>query len=317
MNISKNITVSQDYSDLRIDHFLAKNGISFSLLQKLLRKKSLKLVRDSVTIRDIKPKTLIYKGDKIYIPSDIKLFNRDHNSNKTNPSSHQIQLLKNSIIYQDSNLIAINKPSGLAVQGGTGTNISIDDILPYLKFDLKENPRLVHRIDKDTSGLLLVARNRKSADILTNAFRQRLIKKKYLALVKGVPSKGSGKINIPLLKKYVGKNEKVYRDDISGKISITNYNLVKNYFDSRFSMLELLPITGRTHQIRVHLKEIGHVIVGDYKYGFKDIEFKKYSLKKRLYLHAFSIELDDFFGKKLMISTHNLTKNTNLLNLFS
>ena len=131
----------------------------------------------------------------------------------------------------------------------------------------------------------------------------------YLALVKGCPNKKEGVINIPLLKKYQGAQEKVYKDEINGKNAITNYKLIEYYKNKDLSLLGLNPITGRTHQIRVHLKEIGHPIIGDFKYGNKNTNFKELKLEKRLYLHAFKIKLDNFFGKDLEISTHpNLDK---------
>ena len=197
------------------------------------------------------------------------------------------------IIFEDENLIAINKPSGLATQGGSGIEISVDDFVLLKKF------QLVHRLDKDTSGILLIAKNSKSAEFLIDAFKNKTVEKTYLALVRGVPKKVSGVINIPLRKKLLGKNEKVSPDFESGKEAITEFKILKNFSDR--ALLELKPLTGRTHQLRVHCKELGHPILNDVKYGGKEVLRK--DLCKRMCLHAYKIELQDYFGKKLEIKT--------------
>ena len=194
----------------------------------------------------------------------------------------------------------------MAVQGGSGIKLSIDDILPDLKFNKNQNPRLVHRLDKDTSGILLIAINRQSADILTLAFKNKQIEKTYIAVVKGKPSQKSGVIDLPLIKKFQGKNEKIYVDKQLGKQAITYYKILKYNKKLDCSLLELKPITGRTHQLRVHLKEIGHVIIGDYKYGGKNANIQDntpQNSKNRLQLHATRIVINDFFEKKLTINT--------------
>ena len=171
----------------------------------------------------------------------------------------------------------------------------MDNVLPYLKFDQDQTPRLVHRLDKDTSGILLIARNRGVAEILLEKFKNKKINKTYLALIAGTPVKKIGEINLPLLKKYQGKNEKVYVDE-DGKEAITQYKILSS--QNNISLVELKPITGRTHQLRVHLKEIGYPILGDYKYGKRD-----HNAFKRLALHAFKIEILDFFGENLAIKS--------------
>jgi 23S rRNA pseudouridine955/2504/2580 synthase len=253
-------------------------------------------------------------GDKISIFANLD-FKEKIKETKLISSSF-IKSLKDSIIFQDQNIIAINKGVGLAVQGGSGIKTSIDDALPYLKDQNHSNPKLVHRLDKDTSGLLLIARNRESADLLSAAFKEKTIKKTYLALVKGIPNKESGTINMPIIKKYKGLNEKVYRDDENGKEAVTHYKIIKEYKDKNLSLLELTPITGRTHQIRVHLKEIGYPIIGDFKYGSKNTDFESLSLKKRLYLHSLSVNMSSFFGEELKLATHENLKTNNYLKVF-
>ena len=302
------VQINQDFVGLRLDKFLCQNfDIPFGLAQKLIREKKVKVNDKRV---DASYKT--EDGDQIEVFSDLK---PRLNTEKKKPqiSAQKIKNFIASIIYQDENLIAIDKPSGLATQGGSGVELSVDDLLMCLKDLSKKNnssqhvtlalsvdsPQLVHRLDKDTSGILLIARNKKSAEILTKAFKEKTIEKTYLALVNGVVKKSEGVINIPLRKKFVGKNEKVYPDLEEGKEAITNFKLRKTHLD--YSALELNPITGRTHQLRVHCKEIGHSIINDVKYGGIGVVRKE--LSNRLCLHAYKIKLTDYFGKELLIET--------------
>lgn len=309
MSYKKFFKITSKEQGFKIDRFLINQGLAFSLIQKLIRKKLIK-------INGVKAKI----SDRLEVDDEIQIFaNIDFKEIKQKQpkiDNSFLTSIKKSIIFQDDNLIVINKASGIAVQGGSGIKIAIDDILPGLKFNLDENPKLVHRIDKDTSGILLLARNRKSADFLSEAFKNKTIKKTYLALVKGVPAKKNGVINFPLLKKYQGVNEKVYRDDINGKEAITFYNVIKSYPNDT-SLVEVNPVTGRTHQIRVHLKEIGHPIIGDFKYGSKNTNFDDLKMKKRLYLHAFKIEISPYFNStKLEVCSDKGIKPSEYLNIF-
>lgn len=286
------VFVSPENQGERLDKFIAKQGLGFDLAQKLIRQKRIKINQKNNPAVSSK----LESGDVIEIPSDIKFIVRTNRSTKKTikVNNQKLKTIRDSIIFKDDNLIVLNKTAGLAVQGGSGIKFSIDDALEYLKFEKQERPILVHRLDKDTSGILLIARNKQSAALLTECFRTRTIKKTYLALVKSCPKRKSGTINIPIIKKYQGKNEKVYPDQEIGKEAITNYKLIKNFGLS--SLLEVEPITGRTHQIRVHLKEIGSPIIGDRKYS-------KNETSNRLHLHSLRILINNFFGKKLEIET--------------
>ena len=290
------LKVNKEEVDLRLDRFLVNNGLTYSLAQKLIRKKSIKVNKNNSTIS-----YRLQLNDEVEILSDVNLQRKVRSFKSVSPKI--IQEIKDSIIFKDQNIIAFNKKSGVAVQSGSKIATSIDDILPHLRFENKENPKLVHRIDKDTSGVLIIARNRKVAGLLSEAFKNKIVQKTYLALVKGTPSQESGVIDIPLLKKYKGKNEKIYADFINGKKAVTEYKILQKYEKQNCALLELKPITGRTHQIRVHLKEIGHPIIGDFKYGSKNTDFKNLGIEKRLYLHALKIKFTDFFGKVLEVST--------------
>jgi len=308
------VQINQDFAGLRLDKFLCQNfDIPFGLAQKLIREKKVKVNKVRV---DASYKT--QDADHVEVFADLK---PRLNTEKKKPqvSAQKIKNFLASIIYQDENLIAVNKPSGLATQGGSGIEISVDDLLFCLKNlpnkNLGDNsqlatspaksgpendsPQLVHRLDKDTSGILLIARNKKTAEFLTASFKNKTIEKTYLALVAGVVKKTEGVIKIPLRKKFVGKNEKVYPDFEEGKEAITNFKVLKTYYDH--SALELNPITGRTHQLRVHCKEIGHPIVNDIKYGGIDVARKE--IANRLCLHAYKIKLTDYFGKELVIES--------------
>ena len=288
--------VTAEMSGLRVDKFLCKKfDISFGLAQKIIRGKKIKIngarVDASYKMED---------SDQVEIFADLK--KRFDTQEKRafqgiKISAEKVKKFKSCIIYEDDNIIAINKPSGLATQGGSGIDISVNDFLPLLKN--KENYQLVHRLDKDTSGILLIAKNSKSAEFLTDAFKSKSIKKTYLALVHGAVKKEEGTIKIPLRKKLLGKNEKVCPDYTDGKEAITDYKVLENFED--FALMELHPLTGRTHQLRVHCKEIGHPILNDVKYGGKEVVRK--DLCKRLCLHAYRIEMADYFGKKLKIET--------------
>jgi 23S rRNA pseudouridine955/2504/2580 synthase len=282
------IQVNQELAGLRLDKFLCKKfDISFGLAQKVIREKKIKVNGARV---DAAYKTM--EADEVVIYADLQ--NRtEHAKKKPQISIERMNKFLSLAVFEDENLIAINKPSGLATQGGSGIEISVDDFVTLKKW------QLVHRLDKDTSGILLIAKNSKSADFLTQAFKNKTIKKTYLALVHGVPKKSEGVINIPLRKKLLGKNEKVSPDYDEGKEAVTEYTVLKKNIDH--ALVEFRPLTGRTHQIRVHSKEIGHAIINDIKYGGKEVVHK--DLCKRLCLHAYKIEMNDYFGERLEIKT--------------
>lgn len=280
------LVVDAVFDNLRLDKFLCKKfDISFGLAQKLIREKKVKL-----NGKNCDSANKIKTQDQIEILASLKpRFEKE----KARISDERFKKFSKLIIFEDDNLIAIDKPSGFATQGGSGIEISVDD------FARSKNYQLVHRLDKDTSGILLIAKNKNCADFLTEKFKNKTIKKTYLALLSGNLKKEFTRINIPLLKKIQGKNEKVFPDFENGKEAITLLKLIKNFTD--FALVEFSPLTGRTHQLRVHAKEIGHAIINDFKYGGQKVMRK--NLCKRLCLHASKIEIDDYFNKKLTIKT--------------
>ncbi len=297
--MSKLIAIDEELAGKRLDKFLNQEfDISFGAIQKIIRQKQIK-----VNNQKIAASHKLAIGDQVEIFCNLALRNKNAESKSpiqaTKISNVVIKKFISRVIYKDENLIAIDKPSGLSTQGGSGVDYSVDDLLNHLKFERTENPKLVHRLDRDTSGILLIARNRQVAEMMFKIFKEKQIQKTYLAVVKGKFSKKSGIINIPIRKKFVGKNEKVYRDEIEGKEAITEYETIKSF--DEISLMKLKPITGRTHQLRVHCKELGHAIINDVKYGGKEV-IKK-DISKNMCLHAYKIEIDDYYGKKLTITT--------------
>ena len=194
--------------------------------------------------------------------------------------------LKKLIIYEDDDVIAINKPPGLAVQGGTGLKENLDDMLAGLARQGQSKPKLVHRLDRDTSGVLLLARNAFAASKLTEAFRQRATEKIYWALTVGVPKPVKGKISAPLIKKgelmAVTENEE---EDEAAKSATTLYQVVESA-KKLAAFVALWPVTGRTHQLRVHMQYAGTPFLGDRLYGGNEAAMPTDELGKGLHLHA-------------------------------
>jgi 23S rRNA pseudouridine955/2504/2580 synthase len=189
---------------------------------------------------------------------------------------------RNSIIYDDDRMIVINKWSGLAVQGGTGTSLHVDAITRAVYGE--QAPKLVHRLDKDTSGVLVLAKTREDAALLTKAFAEQEVHKTYVALVQGRPKRAEARIDYPLLKKMRFDSEKVEIDLDEGADATTDYATLAG--GNGFTLLSLHPRTGRTHQLRVHCAAIGCPIVGDGKYNDHPQPIGDLPKNLRLHLHA-------------------------------
>ena len=274
-----------DFDSSRLDRYIKRKygNIPQSIIEKAIRNKDIllngKKVQSSAQVTD---------NDEIFIhPNIIKVFqiinnnSLKQNKNTANYSSY-LDKFKQMIIYEDDNILVINKPGGLAVQLGSKTKIALDVIAKEYNPEL----RLVHRIDKETSGITIMVKNLSTARYMLSVFRNKLIKKKYIALLSKTLNKQSGIIDAPLFK----CKDRVLVDTQKGKEAITKYKVIQNI--NCGSLIEAIPLTGRTHQIRVHMSYIGTPILGDSKYnGKKD---------KHLFLHAYEVSFKDINTNKIL-----------------
>jgi len=205
-------------------------------------------------------------------------------------SDDEIAFVNEMVIHRDRAAIVVNKPPGLATQGGTKTITHLDGLLDGLANEKGERPKLVHRLDKDTSGVLLLARTPRAAGFFAKSFAGRTARKVYWALVVGVPEVRDGIIDLPLAKQPGTGGEKMHVDEANGSPSKTRYRVIDRA-GSRTAWVELQPQTGRTHQLRVHMEAIGHPIVGDGKYGGQEA-FLTGAISRKLHLHARRLRIE-------------------------
>ena len=291
----KSWTVSSEFNNYRIDYWLKKNisFVTYPTLCKLLRKG---IVR--VNGKRAKNNTVLSIGDKInftrIIHQEPSLDIKDKYNLKFK------EFIKKLVVYKDKFKIILNKPAGLAVQGGTNIKLNIDIMLDSLKFNLDERPKLVHRIDKQTSGLLMVARSLNSSRYYGELFKKRQIEKVYLAIVHGKLKYKVGKIGFK-----IGKEKSLS--------SLTLYKVLDQ--NNELSFLVIKPITGRKHQIRDHFNSLGNKIYGETK--FKSLKnSERISNVGDLHLHAYSLKFEeqDKITKKIVAPlpdffTATITKN--------
>ncbi len=211
-------------------------------------------------------------------------------SRKREPDSHLIKELTKGILYEDEDILVLNKPSGIAVQGGSSVTKHIDGALDALKRGASDRPRLVHRLDKDTAGVLVLGRSAKAAANLTAAFRRRETEKLYWAVVVGQPDVPDGTIEGAVAKSSGPKGERVAIDTEQGKAAVTDFKVISSA-GGKVTWLDLRPRTGRTHQLRVHCAGMGMPIVGDGKYGGRAAFLADLPQAKTLHLFARAIRI--------------------------
>ena len=273
--------VDAEYAGQRLDNFLIRllKGVPKSRIYRLLRKGEVRVNKGRV-----KADTRLAAGDVIRV-APIRV---SDSSSQSMPGRQMRARLKESIIFEDDGLIVIDKPSGMAVHGGSGVSFGVIEGLRADRPDAKFL-ELVHRLDRDTSGCLMLAKSRSALINLQKQIQQNHIKKSYQALVKGKWPKGKSTINAPLKKNTLASGERMVRVDVEGKASVTHFSVAKLY--KQASLLDIRLETGRTHQIRVHCQFSDQAIAGDPKYGDQEFNLLTRGLGlKRLFLHASCLE---------------------------
>jgi len=289
------VEVGGDEDEARLDRWFRRRfpGLGHGRLEKLLRTGQVRVDGGRV-----KASTRLVAGQIVRVPPLGDVSQAPKPRKTIDLKDNEIADLHARVLYRDKDVLAFDKPAGLAVQGGTGTVRHLDAMLDALTFDAKERPKLVHRLDKDTSGVLLLARNTKAAKWLTEAFRDRLTRKVYWALVVGVPRPLEGKIDAKLAKMGGKGSERMQVDAREGKPAVSYYAVVEQAAQ-KAAWVALMPVTGRTHQLRVHLAAIETPIVGDHKYGGEEATVA--GLSSKLHLHAREITIPRPSGKPLTI----------------
>jgi len=271
------VTIEPDYADQRIDNFLLAQlrGVPKSMVYRILRKGEVR-----VNKKRAKPDYRLQAGDEVRIPP-VRVAEKN-----PLPSANlsAVQALNDHILYEDDVLLVLNKPAGLAVHGGSGLQFGLIESLRALRPDA-QHLELVHRLDRETSGCILVSKRRSALRSLHEQLREKTMNKRYLALVRGHWQAHVKFIAAPLLKNTLQSGERMVRVDAAGKPSETRFRVQRVF--ANCSLVEASPITGRTHQIRVHALHAGHPIAGDPKYGDQVFDQAMRDLGlNRLFLHA-------------------------------
>jgi 23S rRNA pseudouridine955/2504/2580 synthase len=278
------VAVTPDESGMRVDRFLEARfpRLSFSHIQRIIRKGELR-----VNGRRAQPKDRLQAGQAVRIPP-LHLDQPRPVSAERAANNETRDFLRSITLHEDGDVLVLNKPMGLAVQGGSGTTRHLDGLLEVMRDAKGQRPRLVHRLDKDTAGCLLVAKTRFAAAALAKTFRTRAARKIYWALVVGVPKPRQGRIST-----YLAKDERedesimrVAKHGEEGASHAVTYYAVVDTAARDLAWISLKPVTGRTHQLRAHMAHIGHPIVGDPKYFTKENWDLPGGMQNRLHLLA-------------------------------
>ena len=275
------LDVPADYAGQRIDNFLRTQlkGAPKTLIYRILRKGEVRVNKGR-----IKPDYRLQAGDQIRVPP-LRLSEPDEPA----PLARGLlERLEDSIVHEDKALIVINKPAGIAVHGGSGLSGGVIEVFRQLRPEARDI-ELVHRLDRDTSGLLMIAKKRSMLRFLHEALRGDGVDKRYHALVRGHWPAAKKKISASLLKNTLRSGERMVEVNDEGKEALTEFRVLRRYGEFA-TLVEARPVTGRTHQIRVHARHAGHAIAGDPKYGDEDFSQEIRELGgKRLFLHSASL----------------------------
>jgi 23S rRNA pseudouridine955/2504/2580 synthase len=257
------VSVTADESGMRVDRFFEARfpGLSFSHIQRIIRKGEVR-----VNGKRTQPKARLEAGQAVRIPP-LKV-EAPAPRDDAPAAQKDRAFLKSIILFEDADVMVLNKPMGLAVQGGSGTTRHIDGMLAALRGPDGQRPRLVHRLDKDTAGCLLVAKTRFAAAALAKTFRSRSARKIYWALVAGVPKPAQGRVSTFLAKQEVEEDSymRIAKHGEKDAVHAVTYYAVVESAAHKFAWISLKPVTGRTHQLRAHMAHVGNPIVGDPKY---------------------------------------------------
>ncbi len=259
------LVVTPDENEMRIDRFLEARfpQLSFSHIQRIVRKGELRVDGKRADSKD-----RLTEGQTVRIPP-LRLEEQAERPRSAKADADTIGFLRSITLYEDDDVMVVNKPAGLAVQGGSGTTRHVDQMLDALTAKDGQKPRLVHRLDKDTAGCLVIAKSRFAAATLAKTFRSRSARKVYWALVVGVPRVRQGRISTYLAREeaYDGDQRMaVAKHGEDGAMHAVTYYAVVETAAQKLAWLSLKPVTGRTHQLRAHTTHIGHPIIGDPKY---------------------------------------------------
>jgi 23S rRNA pseudouridine955/2504/2580 synthase len=261
-------TIVDDEGGMRLDRWFKVHypGLAFGALQKLLRSGQVRIDGGRA-----KSDTRLVLGQVVRVPPmavDQAPVKGAPLTGKTIRGQEDTDVLRQMLLYEDEKVLVFNKPAGLAVQGGSGVNRNVDDMLEAWRNKKGEKPRLVHRLDRDTAGCLVIARTRGAAQFLTKMFRERETGKTYWALVKGAPRLREGKISSWLVKEPTPDGDRMRvaeHGERGADHAVSHYRVIENV-GQRVTWMELTPHTGRTHQLRVHTLQLGIPIIGDPKY---------------------------------------------------
>lgn len=273
------VTIDEDNVGQRIDNFLLSKlkGVPKSMIYRIVRKGEVR-----VNKKRIKPEYKLAEGDQVRIPP-VRVSEENY---RTAPSANleRVSRLEDRILFEDKHILVLNKPAGIAVHGGSGVDYGVIEALRSLRPQQKFL-ELVHRLDKDTSGVLLVAKKRSALKHLHDQLRHKQMQKDYQALVRGEWQKHDKVVKAPLLKLTLKSGERIVRVNTEGKASETRFKILQRYDGA--TLVQASPVTGRTHQIRVHCQYAGHPIACDEKYSEQEFDDSMRALGlNRLFLHA-------------------------------
>ncbi len=291
-------TVTEDEAEVRLDRWFRRHypNLAHGALAKLLRTGQVR-----VEGKRAEAGTRLSPGQTVRVPPLGELGSTPKPKHEVEIDPHLVKDLHALVLYRDDHVIVIDKPFGLPVQGGPGITRSLDSLLDAYRFGSEERPRLVHRLDRDTTGVLLLARTPGAASRLASAFRSRAAVKTYWAVVVGRPHPLEGRIDAALAKRAGMRGERVTvaeESDEDAAFAITDFRTVE-FAGKKAAWLELNPLTGRTHQLRVHCAAIGCPILGDAKYAGGAAMME--GLPEQLHLHARGITIPHPAGGTLSV----------------